>query len=208
MDRETRRALEEYRRNDAGQIENNLIDELVNGEVDRAEFLRRGTMFGLSAGIIGSALALRRRGRRRPDDRTATRGRQGRGHDPARAADTGSPARALPPERRRDARVRRHPGRVPDVHQPPGTGSPDAGDDLEGEQGRNRLDVPAPQGRALPQRQGDDVRRRGCLDEAVRRQGIERRPQPRSSTPPECRRAADTPSCSGSRRRSARSRTC
>ena len=57
MDRETRRALEEYRRNDAGPIENNLIDELVNGEVDRAEFLRRGTMFGLSAGIIGSALA-------------------------------------------------------------------------------------------------------------------------------------------------------
>ena len=56
MDRETRRALEEYRRNDAGPIENNLIDELVNGEVDRAEFLRRGTMFGLSAGIIGSAL--------------------------------------------------------------------------------------------------------------------------------------------------------
>ena len=84
MDRETRRALEEYRRNDAGPIENNLIDELVNGELDRAEFLRRGTMFGLSAGIIGSALALRRRGRRRPDDRTATRGRQGRGHAPGR----------------------------------------------------------------------------------------------------------------------------
>jgi peptide/nickel transport system substrate-binding protein len=57
MDRETRRALEEYRRNDAGPIENNLIDELVNGELDRAEFLRRGSMFGLSAGILGSALA-------------------------------------------------------------------------------------------------------------------------------------------------------
>jgi peptide/nickel transport system substrate-binding protein len=57
MDRETRRAVEEYRRNDAGPIENNLIDELVAGELDRSEFLKRGTMFGLSAGMLGSLLA-------------------------------------------------------------------------------------------------------------------------------------------------------
>ena len=49
MDRETRRVIEEYRRNEAGPLENNLIDELHAGELDRTEFLRRGTMFGLSA---------------------------------------------------------------------------------------------------------------------------------------------------------------
>jgi peptide/nickel transport system substrate-binding protein len=57
MDRETRRVLDEFRRNEATPIENNLIDELVDGELDRGEFLRRGAMFGLSAGILSSALA-------------------------------------------------------------------------------------------------------------------------------------------------------
>ncbi len=58
MDRETRRSLEEFRRNEATPIENNLIDELVEGELDRAEFLRRGAMFGVSVGVMSSALAL------------------------------------------------------------------------------------------------------------------------------------------------------
>ena len=56
MDREISRIVEEYRRNEAGPIENNLIDELVAGELDRTEFLRRGTMFGLSAGMLGALL--------------------------------------------------------------------------------------------------------------------------------------------------------
>lgn len=56
MDRETRRQIEEYRRSEAGPIENNLIDELVGGELDRQEFLRRATVFGLGAGTIGLLL--------------------------------------------------------------------------------------------------------------------------------------------------------
>jgi peptide/nickel transport system substrate-binding protein len=57
MDRHIRRAVEEYRRSEAaGPIENNLIDELVGGELDREEFLRRGTMFGLSLGTLGLLL--------------------------------------------------------------------------------------------------------------------------------------------------------
>ena len=32
MDRETRRIVEEYRRSEAGPLENNLVDELVSGE--------------------------------------------------------------------------------------------------------------------------------------------------------------------------------
>jgi peptide/nickel transport system substrate-binding protein len=58
MDSETRRAIEQYRRTEAGPLENNLIDELVGGEVDRREFLQRASMFGLSAGLAGGLLAL------------------------------------------------------------------------------------------------------------------------------------------------------
>ena len=58
MDREELRRIDEFRRNEAGPLENNLIDELVRGEVDRAEFLRRGAMFGLSLGAVGSLLGL------------------------------------------------------------------------------------------------------------------------------------------------------
>ena len=56
MDRETRRLVEEFRRNDAGPIENNLIDELIEGDLDRQEFLRRASVFGLGAGTIGMLL--------------------------------------------------------------------------------------------------------------------------------------------------------
>src|SRR6266404_2845104 len=57
MDQETRRRLEEYRRNEAGTIENVLLDDLLAGEVDRREFFRRAGLFGLSASVIGAALA-------------------------------------------------------------------------------------------------------------------------------------------------------
>ena len=57
MDRETRRVIDEYRRNEAGPLENNVIDELVNGELNREEFLKRGAMFGMSLGLLGGALA-------------------------------------------------------------------------------------------------------------------------------------------------------
>jgi peptide/nickel transport system substrate-binding protein len=57
MDRELTRRIEDYRRTEAGPLENNLIDELLAGEMDRTEFLRRGTMFGLSVGMMGGLLA-------------------------------------------------------------------------------------------------------------------------------------------------------
>jgi peptide/nickel transport system substrate-binding protein len=56
MDRETKRLVEEYRRNEAGPLENNVIDEFIGGELDREDFLRRATMFGLGAGTIGALL--------------------------------------------------------------------------------------------------------------------------------------------------------
>src|SRR3990172_3785877 len=56
MDRRTRRTVDEFRRAEAGPIENNLIDELMNGDLDRQEFLRRAAVFGLGAGTIGLLL--------------------------------------------------------------------------------------------------------------------------------------------------------
>jgi peptide/nickel transport system substrate-binding protein len=56
MDRERRRRFEQYRASVAGPVENTLLDELGDGEVDRAEFLRRATVVGLSASVIGAAL--------------------------------------------------------------------------------------------------------------------------------------------------------
>lgn len=56
MNRELRRTIEAYRHDEAGPLENNLIDELVNGELDRQEFLQRAGMFGLSLGTMGALL--------------------------------------------------------------------------------------------------------------------------------------------------------
>lgn len=56
MNREERAFLEEFRRSQATPIENNLIDEVFDGEIDRSEFLRRGLMFGLSASVLGTVL--------------------------------------------------------------------------------------------------------------------------------------------------------
>ena len=56
MDRDTRDLLNEYRLNDAGPIENSLIDDFFAGEIDRGSFIRRATVVGLSAGAIGAAL--------------------------------------------------------------------------------------------------------------------------------------------------------
>ncbi len=56
MDRKARKRLDEYRRTDAGPVENTLLDELVDGELDRREFLRRASIAGLSVSVIGTAL--------------------------------------------------------------------------------------------------------------------------------------------------------
>jgi peptide/nickel transport system substrate-binding protein len=56
MDRETRRRLEEFRKNEAGPVENAVIDDLLNGDLDRKQFIQRAGMFGLSASMIGAAL--------------------------------------------------------------------------------------------------------------------------------------------------------
>lgn len=57
MDREGMRRLDAYRFGQGGPLENDLVDELAEGAMDRQEFIRRATVLGLSVGVIGSALA-------------------------------------------------------------------------------------------------------------------------------------------------------
>jgi peptide/nickel transport system substrate-binding protein len=56
VDKEKRRRLDEYRLEQASEIDNAVIDELVDGVLDRSEFIRRATMFGVSVSVVGAAL--------------------------------------------------------------------------------------------------------------------------------------------------------
>jgi peptide/nickel transport system substrate-binding protein len=55
MDRRRMREADELRRL-AGPVEGAVIDEFVEGEMDRAAFIRRASIFGLSATAIGTVL--------------------------------------------------------------------------------------------------------------------------------------------------------
>jgi peptide/nickel transport system substrate-binding protein len=56
VDRERRRRFEQYRKNEIGPVENTLLDEFADGEMDRAEFIKRASIVGLSAGVTATAL--------------------------------------------------------------------------------------------------------------------------------------------------------
>ena len=55
MDRETRRRLEAWRA-EAPDPHNAVVDDLLSGECDRAGFIKRATMFGLSVPAMAAAL--------------------------------------------------------------------------------------------------------------------------------------------------------
>jgi peptide/nickel transport system substrate-binding protein len=44
-------------RSERTELENHYIDELVSGRMDRRDFLRRGSMIGMSTGLLGAILA-------------------------------------------------------------------------------------------------------------------------------------------------------
>ena len=56
MDRDKMMRLEEFRRTEAGPLEGTLIDEVVDGDMDRSTFIRRASVLGLSMSMIGAAL--------------------------------------------------------------------------------------------------------------------------------------------------------
>ena len=55
MDRETRRRLKAWRA-EASDPQNTVVDDLLAGECDRAGFIQRATIFGLSTSAISAAL--------------------------------------------------------------------------------------------------------------------------------------------------------
>ena len=143
MDRETRRLVEEFRRNDASPIENNLIDELVAGELDRQDFLRRAAVFGLGAGTIG--LLFRYLGEPEPAFGAPVAGRA-RSAAPCASASVAYNSSLEPYglQGGRLARTRRDSGRVPHLHEQQAPAEAVARDELEAEQGPHGLDVPDP----------------------------------------------------------------
>ena len=157
MDRETKRLIEEYRRNEAGPLENNVIDEFVGGELDRQDFLRRATMFGLGAGTIGAFL----RFMGEPDLAFGA---------PLEAVQAGGIIRvgipvfgaSLEPYLLNEGPSLAFagiPGEYLTFTTLKGTSRARARDELAAECGRDGVDVPDPQGRQVPQRQDADRRR-------------------------------------------------
>ena len=118
MDRETRRIVENYRRDEAGPLENNVIDELVGGDLDREEFLRerRCSVSAPERSARCCASSARRDLAYGGPDVAGQAG----GTIRARHPRLRRVARAVSAQRGRIARLRRHSRRVPDVHQPAG----------------------------------------------------------------------------------------
>ena len=186
MDRETKRLIEEYRRNEAGPLENNVIDELIGGELDREDFLRRATMFGLGAGTIGALL----RFMGSPISRSEHHSKQARqAAHPGRHPRVRRLARAVPAQRGALARVLGHPGRVSDVHDPKGTVAPALATSWK-PNAEATVDVPDP-GRQVPQRQDADREDVASLKQYVTAKGSNAASL-RSSTRRASRRAVST----------------
>jgi peptide/nickel transport system substrate-binding protein len=56
MDKDQARRLDEIRA-ERSELENHYIDELLAGRLDRRQFLRRGSMIGMSTALLGTILA-------------------------------------------------------------------------------------------------------------------------------------------------------
>jgi hypothetical protein len=56
MDREGKRTLDDFRLTRAGELENELSDELAAGTIDRQGFLRRGALLSLSMPTLAAIL--------------------------------------------------------------------------------------------------------------------------------------------------------
>jgi len=57
MDKHPTQGLDLYRLRGVGPLENSLIDDLAEGEITRADFIRHASVLGLSASVVGAALA-------------------------------------------------------------------------------------------------------------------------------------------------------
>ena len=174
MDRETRRLVEEFRRNDAGPIENNLIDELVDGDLDRQEFLRRASVFGLGAGTIG--LLLRYIGRRSPRSARPWPRRRSAERSASERSPTARVSSRISCRRQDRWAWRGFPANTSRGRTTSSQVKPWLATSWKPNADAHRMDIPDPQGREVPQRQDPERRRRRRQLQAV--------PQPEDVTDP------------------------
>ena len=157
-------------RAERSELENHYIDEVVAGRLDRRSFLRRGAVLGMSASVMGAVLAACGGANSTGGSASPTSSATSASTSSAatkggtlKLASAGSGGRDQPADRRRRRRALRPRAdrRVPDVRQQHQAPAPaDAGDQLEGDPGRQGVDVQAALGRQVPQRPADDRRRR------------------------------------------------
>ena len=149
-------------RSGRSEVENHYIDELVNGNLNRRDFLRRGSTIGMSAPLLGAILAAC--GASSPatstGSKTTTAAPATKGGS-LRIAST-APAAAVNPLTVSDAGglcMLNQTGEFLVFDSQPGPRAPaDARAQLVAEQGRERVDVQAAARRQVPQRAGDDAR--------------------------------------------------
>ena len=158
MDRETRRRFAAWRAEEATDPQNTVVDDLFAGECDRAGFIQRATMFGLSASGDVRCAARRRRGARRLREGDARQGRRPAAHRHDAHPEGHAGAVDLPGDG--CAAAGRHLRRVPQPQPPEPHARARAGRQLEPERQRQRVDLQAPPGRQVRQRQAHDRRRR------------------------------------------------
>ena len=181
-------AIENYRK-DAGDLENEVIDEYRSGTMSRTELFKRGSVVGISLPMLGAALRHARRRRRAVSRRSSVvRDAADRAHLRRRLARAAAAAVARRARRLhargRAARLRRQ-ERGPAAH---------ARDVVEVVEQREDLDVPAPQGRQVPRGAAllGGRRRRDVQDPAVEglpgAAGLQGSPQARAQGRPLHRR--------------------
>ena len=176
MDRETKRLIEEYRRNEAGPLENNVIDELVGG----SSTARSSSAARRCSGSAPARSARSCASWARPISRSARRSKGRRRHDPRRHPRVRRLARAVPPQRGAGSLAFAGiPGEYLTFTDPQGEVGPALATSWRPNADASRMDVPAPRGVRFHNGKAMTADgRRGELEAVRRRKGLERGPLP------------------------------
>ena len=171
-----------------GEIANHIIDEFAAGRLSRRDFIRRGTVVGISVPLLGSILAACGSS---GSSSAASGGSSSAAGQPGAVIKAGivTPTGAINPVTVADQGGLDMLGadrRVPVPVHPDADPEAGAGHQLDAEQHGRRVDVQDPPGRQVPQRPGADRRRRGVhLPAAHQPQGrVERAVRLRRRAPP------------------------
>ena len=171
-----------------GEIANHIIDEFAAGRLSRRDFIRRGTVVGISVPLLGSILAACGSSGSSSAPSGGSSSASGKPGAVIKAGIT-TPTAAINPVTVADQGGLDMLGadrRVPVPVRPEAEPEAGAGDQLVAEQHGRRVDVQDPPGRQVPQRPAADRRRRGVhLPAAHQPQGrLDRAVRVRRRAPP------------------------